>query len=240
MIQNGRSAWHTESEGHYWKNSGRLKEWPRGTSWGSGEASVLYSGWNSLIQHALPGQSLRKSSSAKKDLGIHVDSRLDPVQECPCSKKGQTYVSLSNRSGAVILPLYSPLGKPCPQHDINSVTLAHLSKSSGGQRKLEHFTHERKLIELGLLSLKKKSVNSCNYLMGACRECGPRFFSGVHRDKIKGGGHKLHLKKIIIYIKNKITVKVVKLPIVLPKEAAESQSSESLKIQQGKTPHSLL
>lgn len=37
-----------------------------------------------------------------------------------------------------------------------------------------------------------------------------------------------------------MTAEVVKLPIFLPKEAAESPSSESHKTQQGKTPHSLI
>lgn len=128
-----------------------------------------------------------KSSSAKQDLGI-LEDRLYPSQECLCSKKERLTYVWPNRSGEVILPLYSPLRKPCLQHCITSVTLEHLSKS-------EHFTRERRLIELGLLSLNKKSMNSCSYLMGACRECGAKFFSEVHQDKIKGGGHKLHLKK---------------------------------------------
>lgn len=62
----------------------------------------------------------------------------------------------------------------------NAVRLAHMGKPSAGQRKLEHFTPERRLIELGLPSLKKKSKKSCNYLKGACREHGAKFFSEVH------------------------------------------------------------
>lgn len=98
----------------------------------------------------------------------------------------------ANRSGEAIPPLFLPLGTPCLQHFIQFYDTGTHEQASGGQRKVEHFTHERRLIELGLLSLRKKSVNSCNYLVGACREHGAKFFSEVHSDKIKGGGHKLH------------------------------------------------
>lgn len=98
----------------------------------------------------------------------------------------------ANRSGEAIPPLFLPLGTPCLQHFIQFYDTGTHEQASGGHRKVEHFTHERRLIELGLLSLRKKSVNSCNYLVGACREHGAKFFSEVHSDKIKGGGHKLH------------------------------------------------
>lgn len=65
-------------------------------------------------------------------------------------------------------------------------------------RSLEHFPYEERLIDLGLLRLKKRRLRgdltkiSHKYLKSKCQEMVPRFFFSDAQGQNKGGkGHKL-------------------------------------------------
>ncbi|KAJ7395324.1 hypothetical protein BTVI_155991 [Pitangus sulphuratus] len=97
---------------------------------------------------------------------------------------------------------------------------------------LEHLSNEKRMRELGLISLKKRGlredvINVC--LKEGCQEDGSRLFSVVPSSRTRGNGQKLVHGKFHMNMKNFLPVQVTVHWDKLPKEAVESPSPEIVK-----------
>jgi len=102
-------------------------------------------------------------------------------------------------------------------------------------RGLENLSHEEKLRELGLFSLKKRRlrrdlVNAYKYLKGACQADGAKLFSVVAGDRTRCNGHKLKHRKFQLNMrKNFFTLRMTEHWSRLPRGVVDSPPLEIFK-----------
>jgi len=191
------------------------------------------------------GVDLLKSSSGERDLGVLGHDKLTMSQQCALvAKKADSILgcikkSVASRSREVLLPLYSAQVRAhleysvqfwAPQFKKDEELLERVQwRATRMMRRLEHIFYEERLRELGLFSLKMRSlrgdlIKADKYLKGGCQEDGARLFLVCLTE---GNGHKLKHRKFQLNTGKKLfTLRVTEHWNRLPRGAVESASLE--------------